>query len=229
MLAVTQLAGFGPGGIRPVDITWRDESSDTTDTATYSFATQDFGNPEGDRHIIVGVSGRANLARTLTSVTIGGVAATHLATANDAGGGTDIAALYIAAVPAGSTGTVAVVFSDVMLRCAIMVWKMPGARNATAFATQTDTTLTGSVYSVSIDVPANGAAVGMYWCGLSAGSASVTWAGLTEDFDGTVETTANGYAGARANFTAAQSGLTVSGTQAGTPATGGLAVASFGP
>jgi len=221
-----------------VSISYLTSATDTTDLTTYNgavFQGLSFGAAAAGRYIVVAIGSRANAARSISSVTIGGVSAAVVSdgvttcVANDTSGGADLTALWIANVPTGTTGDVVVTFSGAMLRCAISLFRMTGNASATASQVKVDTTLTGQVYSVAIDSPANGGIIGGYWCSLSAGTGSVTWAGITEAVDGTVETTSSNYSAASGTFFAAQSALTVSGTQGGTASLGGLAVASWGP
>jgi len=215
-----------------VAVSYLTTASDTSDQTTYngvSFQGLTFGAADAARYIVVGIGARANSARSISSVTIGGVAATHVCTANDTSAGADIASLYIAAVPTGTTGDVVVTFSGAMLRCQIGLWRMTGISSATPNATMTDNTISAGVLTGTINCPANGAIIGAAW-GAGSGSQTATWAGITEVYDGQPETTSNNATGAHATFFAAQTGLTVSATIGGTsPSSGGLAVASWGP
>ncbi len=223
------LIGFGAVSAGVVSVSYVNTYTDTTDQTTYTFSGASIGTASGDRIVIVTIGSRANLARSISSVTIAGVTATAIATANDTSGGADIAAMYAAAVPTGTTGNIVVTFSAAMLRCAIGVFAMTGASGVTPHATMTDNTISTGVFTGTIDCPANGAIVGTAF-GSGNGSQAATWSGITEDFDTQPETTSNNVSAAHANFSTAQTGLTVSATITGTnPANGGLAVASWGP
>jgi hypothetical protein len=211
-----------------VVITLVDDSADDTDLTTYSFASQAFGAEAVDRVIILTIHARSTGSITISSVTISGVSATARATAINSGSGSDIAAIYTAALPTGTIGTVEVVFSGGAVRCGIGVYRMVGGSEVPA-NNYTDTTLGGQTLSVSADVSANGAIVGAGF-GASAGTASTTWAGIAEDVDsGFAESSASCRTSAHLEFAAAQAGLTISATFDAGIARAALAVSAFGP
>jgi len=124
-----------------------------------------------------------------------------------------------------ATGDIVVTFSSTMLDCAIAVYRLINA--GSAYDVQTDITLTSNAYSVSIDVPASGAAIGTVITGGSAARTFV-WTGLTEDVDATIESTIT-YSSASDAFATTQTGLTVTAQASGTTTAGALVVASWGP
>ncbi len=215
----------------PADVTFLGSASSVTDLTTYTFSSQNFGTPDGTatRHIVVAIGSRANAARSISSVTIGGVAATAVITANDTVGGADIAAIYIAAVPTGRTGDVVVVFSAAMLRCAITIYRVTNIDSITASDTGSDIVDASNVFSDTINIPANGIGIAACWHNTSAGNATATWAGLAEDVEVAPESATNSLSSACDNFVAAQTGLTVSMTSGGTVGDGGLAIAAWAP
>ena len=94
----------------------------------------------------------------------------------------------------------------------------------TATATYNDTTASGDVLSVSMDISAGGFGVAGF--GDNITWVSGAWTGLTEDVDASG---ADGVprAGASANFAAAQTGLAVTLTSNPTPSTPSLVAAAF--
>lgn len=197
MLVVNELNGFNAAGAGVVDITFTDSAGDATNLTTYTLSSLSFGTEAADRQIVVGVFGRTN-SRTVSSMTIGGVAATQVVAGNNASNGPND--IWMAAVPTGTTGTVSVTFSGAMIRAAVAVWRMTGA-NPTAVSTGSDV---GTDPSATINVPVNGGAVG--FCN-SAATTSNTWVGLTEDLDTTVE--GHSYSAAHTNLPAGNASLLV--------------------
>jgi hypothetical protein len=232
MLEVVPLVGFGAGRGR-IDLSFTDSTDDVTDLTNYSFATRAVGAAHANRWVVCGIMARSVTAgRTISSVTIGGITATNVVTATDPTGGTNLIAIYIAEVPTGTTATVAVNFSGSMSRCGIGLWRMVGAeRPAIGYATATDIVFSGNVFSVTIDCPPDGVIIGVNYNQTSAATSSTTWAGITERFDALFSdgTSQHSYTGAHALFAGAQSGLTVSTTNAATQQSGALAVASWAP
>lgn len=151
-------------------------ASDTADLTNYSFASQPFGAPRADRHIVLAIHSFVDAARTISSVTIGGVSATPVAFVQT-GTSREISALYIAKVPTGATGTVAVNFSGQMLACQIGIWAVYDLVSATPDDTGTSSASPGAF---SLDTVAKGLAFGV---GTRLAGTSAAWTGLTEDWD----------------------------------------------
>lgn len=211
----------------PRVITYVTNVSDATDQTTYTFAGTSIGAASNDRVIVVTIGSRSNSARTISAVTIAGVTATNIATANNTGGGAEIAAIYAAAVPTGTTGSIVVTFSGAMLRIGVGVFTLTGKPSVTAFATST-VTPTGSSPTTTISSPINGAIVAVNFAN-SSGTASTVWTGLTERYDINPETASSGTSGASSTFTAAQNSLTVTATVTSVTVQQAMAVASWGP
>lgn len=209
-------------------------AASTSGLTTYTFSGAAIGTASSDRRIVVAIGSRANAARSVSSVTVGGISATELVTANDSGSGADIASLWIAEVPTGTTGDIVVTFSAAMLRCAVAQYAVYGMGSNSAFHTQASA---GSVAnnvarSVSINVPANGAVIGADW-GAGSGSPTciATWTELTEQNETNLGTVSNVFSSASKTYSAIQTGLSVTATvsQSAANVNGGLAVASFAP
>lgn len=177
------------------------KQSQANDTS-YTFTAADLGDAAGDRYIIVAVSGRKAGAATptITSVTIGGVSATiavqHFNTVSD----TNIAGIAIALVPTGTTGDIVVVFPATQVRCAVGVYRATGLSSITA--SDTDSATVGP--SVTLDVPANGFAIGT---GLTAATTTATWTELTEKQDASFVEAGTSYTTAYKEYATAQTAL----------------------
>jgi hypothetical protein len=192
-------------------------AADSANASTYTYTSQSLGAAAADRYIVVGVASRIGAASlTLSSLTVGGVTATIVdqrsATGVASGGtATTLGALAIAAVPTGTTGNVVVNLSATALRCVVSMWRFDGLASATAFAAG-DSAATAP--TINLDIPANGAAVGIITAGYS-GSLTASWTGLTEQYDATTEALA--VSSASDAIISAETGRTVTGTFTGTP------------
>lgn len=205
-------------------------AKDDSDLTTYTF-TLSFGTEAGGRYIVAAIQSRANAARSISSVSIGGVTATELITVNATGSGADIAALYIALVPTGATGDVVVTFSAAMVRAMCSVYRVTGCSPAAA-DTASDTTFSTADLSASIDCPAGGAIFAAAEVLMSTGTSSNTWTNLTEASDQqSTEAPTMGATSAADAFATAQTGRTITITSAGglPGVAGALAIASLGP
>lgn len=211
-----------------VETAYITSASNTTDLTTYTFSSQSFGAAATDRIVTVTIGARNNVSRTISSVTIGGVSATANVTAINTGSGADVAAIYSAAVPTGTTGDVVVTFSGSMQRCVVGIYRTVGSSGVAASDTDTDLTLTSQALTATIDVPAGGSAIGVCW-NASGGTSSVAWTNLTEDYETAPETVSNATSGAHSNFASAQTALAITTTFDAGVARGALAIASWGP
>lgn len=197
-------------------------TQDTSDQSTYTFSSQNFGTASSDRYIIIGIAARkAGAATTISSVTIGGVSATIVAEYSNSDTNSNISALAIANVPTGTTGDVVVVFGATMVRCVITAWSATNLSSATPH----DTLTNGSADPTgTIDVPAGGFAVAT---ALSNSVGTVTWTGLTEHSDTTLETFVT-VSDASDEFETAQTNMTVTANFSTSGSTPVMSVASWG-
>lgn len=223
MLILNELIGFGAGGGNPTTCTFLQLARNDSDLTTYTYAAQNFGTADARRYIIAAIGGRANVASTLDSVTIGGVTATQIA--NVTVGTTGIAALFAAAVPTGTSGDVVLTFSGGMLRTGCALFSLLSDFDATVPTdAQTDNTLSTNDLSVSLSVPVGGVVIACNHT--NATSTATAWTGVTEDYDqASAENPGQGYSGGHASYTS--SPLTVTCTITTTPSLSVLAAASF--
>lgn len=203
-----------------MSVAFLQQAGDATTQTTYTFASQNFGTAAADRYLICALTSRASDggARTLSSVTIGGVAATISVQHNNSGNNASIA---IAAVPTGTTGTVVVVFSDSMGECNIALY----TTNNLVSITATDTgTSAADPSTYALDVADEGFAIGI---GRSdVGTSTATWTNLNEDFDGATAD-GNDYTTASASFSTTQTNLAITCDWSDAPTRPVFAVASF--
>lgn len=177
---------------------------DNTNLTSYSFASQSFGAANTARQIFVVIHASGSSVSGITAVTIGGVAASIVAT--DTGASNSYMVIARAYVPSGTSGTVAFTATGGAARGAISVYRVIGAGvhvTAAGVAASPD-------YSLTIPVPARGAVI----AGAAATSAvSWTWTGLSEDTD--LETESPIFSTASGTFTNANPSLAVTATASG--------------
>lgn len=184
-------------------------ASSSTDTDTYTFSSQNLGTAAADRYIFVGVTSRSSgTTNTINSVTVGGVTATQVELQRTVTTVVNMAGLYIAAVPTGTTGDVVVTFNATTLRCGIGMWGATGLASATA--TDSDVS-SANAPTYAIDVVAGGFAIGVAYGADNNAPGATTWTGITEDYDGVSEGT-NVNTGASDTFETTQTNLTITAT-----------------
>jgi hypothetical protein len=148
------------------------------------------GSAAADRLVFVLVSGLiATTGNDINSMTIGGVSASR--TRRDQFeyvglGAFDSMEVWWAAVPTGTTATIAFVHDADYLTAKFSVYAVTGADTSTPvsdsdFATRSDA-LTNAL-SVSVDVPADGGGIGVAAGGIYATSVTTAWTYLTENLD----------------------------------------------
>jgi hypothetical protein len=191
--------------------TLTDSDTDDTTSSAYTFSSLSFGAAATDRYIVVAVTYLGTSGGSQTTATIGGVSATTLIDRTVLSGGvTSGAAIITAPLPTGTTGDVVVNFSANMLDCAVSVYSVTGWLGSSSV---TDGDDTGTI-SMSLTLPTNSTVIGVVGAidDLSTDpTASATWTGLTERNDLSYDTgDAVYHTSASANFTAAQSPLSIS-------------------
>ncbi len=199
-----------------------------TAQTTYTFASQNIGSASANRYVIVAVALYYGPARTISSVTVGGVAATVIPNGVTVSNTfTYRMAFYIAAVPTGTTASVVVTASGACDACAISVWSAYDLNSATAVDSDNDTGGPSPLSAPSVNTSADGflLAAGTYV--RNTGTAAFGWTNATERSD-----VSSSFSGATAGNSAADAdtngaGVAVSATIAGTIDAGVLVVASF--
>jgi len=203
-------------------ITFLQLTKSGTNLTTYTYSSVNFGSASADRKIICAVNGQADDggARTISSLTIGGVTATINVQISNSG---SMQGICIASVPTGTSGDVVLTFSGGMGNADIALYSTTGVGSTTA----TDTgTSTAEVGTYALDVVAEGVALAL--SRNQDGIYTATWAGLTERYD-EADGNTNDMSGASDAFATTQTNLTVSCTWSGVPSNPIFAVASFPP
>lgn len=205
------------------------EIEDTSQT-TFTYSSQGIGAAAATREIYVLISWGAAGAATVTSATIGGVSAT-IRTQDTFNGPPGVGvAIISAAVPSGTTGTIAVTFNTNVLSCAIGIVRVVG--KTTNVDAASDAGPDGSAPytdSVNVNVNVNGAVLACWVC-YDTGQ-NVTWTNVTEKYEG--DTAGAGgasinYSGAVSTGLSASTPLAVSASQGGSGNNGvGIAAVSI--
>lgn len=159
-------------------------TSNDTDLTNYSFTNRSLGAAAANRKIVVFVGTRAAVSGNVASVTVAGIAATRIPGAEtvhgDLGPGGKTEA-WIADVPTGTTGTIAVSGAGTLLRCAINHWSIyDGEVHAVELSTVDPSVIT-------ISVPDRGAAVGFGMSKDATTQRTATWTNMFERADSTME------------------------------------------
>ncbi len=148
---------------------------------------------------------------------------TALLQSASSGSGNDRAGLFSAAIAAGTSAEIVVTWSGGQGRCGIAFWSVYGAA-----ATVSDTlTSLANPMTGTIDCPAGGVIIAYMFSPAGGGGRTITWVGVTEKFDETVDTEVI-HSGASDVFADAQSSLTVSATASASLARQVMLVISFG-
>lgn len=220
--------GMHPAVIgRKVVRSFLSSATSATDATAYTYSAMSFGAAFAGRVLVACLGARRNSAASISSVTIGGVTATNVITANNTGGGADIAAIYAAVVPTGTSGDVVVTYSGTMLRAACTLYSLRYVGGITAADTGSDTTLTGSTVSDTLNVPATSAVIACV--GWSGTPYTNTWTAPAEDFDsGNIEGGWS-FSSASAQVTSANASYDVSVTHGATPTNPAMACAVWRP
>lgn len=157
--------GFWHGGNRPkveyIGYLLQDNSGGSYSSKTWTAAS--LGDPASDREIIFAISHASPGSQTITSVTIGGVAATLGSAAGGAAIGKAIGSAW-AHVPSGPTGDVTITFSGNVSTVMIGVYRVVGRPVVGASHVDFDSTSAASGASSAtvsgINVPSGGFSIG---------------------------------------------------------------------
>lgn len=131
-----------PASVPAIGVAFVSQASRISGSGTYT-VSMSFGAEAADRRIIVVIPSQDNTSHSISSVTIGGVAAVRHCQAT---GGTQIS-IWSALVPTGTTGNVVMVYSssgpfDVQ---AVFLYRLVGTSNTTPDFTATAGSNVGSV------------------------------------------------------------------------------------
>lgn len=125
-------------------VSYRTQASQGSGSSSYNFTNQDIGTAASDRYVIVAIgNGFTGGPRTVSAVTVGGISATQVVSVS---GSTTNACLWIAAVPTGTTATIAITLSGTVGQgIGIAVWAAYGLSSGTASASGSSTASPGSI------------------------------------------------------------------------------------
>lgn len=194
-----------PSAAGVASVVYVDDAVSNVAGNTTTFTGINFGSAASSRKIVIGVGrGPTGAFGTVSSVTIGGIAATFI---NSAATTTEDAELWIAAVPTGTSGTVAVTWTNSATDVGLGVWAL---YNTSITPTDTASDNNSNPATDTINIAAGGAAVGYVYHRSNTDPTTFSWSNLTEDFDVTVQAGGNYNSGASAFFSSAQSGLAIS-------------------
>lgn len=144
-------------------------------SSSFTFSGLSFGTPSAARSIVCALQWVAGSV-TVSSLTIGSVAATRLVSANGPLGDRGVA-LYIAAVPTGTSGNVTVSLSGAVNGCGVYLYSLLGATAAAATAASN-----AAAPTASLTVQGGGAIIATAQGGTSS-VPTVSWSGLIDDAD----------------------------------------------
>lgn len=215
------------GGTDPVDLTHVAVGNPSgANNTVWIFSGLSMGAADADRYIIVAVHSRMNTyIPTISDVTVGGNAATLVASQKAASTAGSFLALYIVALPAGTTADVVVTNGASVLTTSVDIFRMVGASSATASDTAgAELASSSAAVSVTLDIPAGGGAVAL--AAAYDGAGTFTWTGLTEASDRVIDGDATSSAAVDV-FSAAQTGRTISADPSATPTFHGVLAASW--
>lgn len=188
-LCVAAAAQVGPlpgmavlplGGLGPAAIVASGSGNVIATSTTQTVAAVGFGTAASNRSVSCGISGLGSGAFTVSSVTIGGVAATAGVSVNNAAAGFTNA-IYTARVPTGTSGSIVATFSASVTAMAVSCYAISNLASLTPTASGTSIANTGSV---ALAINTNG--VGFSFA--TAATSPVTfpdaaWVNMAEDVD----------------------------------------------
>lgn len=152
-----------------------------TSNATQTFDAVPFGTPAADRYLLVSTVGygSTNNATTVSSMTVGGVAASSLHATTL---GRQSLSFRLASVPTGTSGTIAMTFNRPVSTTAIAVYALTGLNSTTVVDTAgSTTTATFTSITDQIDTASGGVLLGI--AAHTIRTAALTFTGITRDYD----------------------------------------------
>jgi len=178
----------------------------TADASSYTFTGVNIGAAASNRTLIVAVFSRnAGSTASISSVTVGGSAATQRASANyNISGGSSVCGLYTIPYPTGTTADIVVNLPSSYARAGIAVYAVYGLSSEVPSATASATN--AATLNLNTNVTAGSLCIGAVYTNPNG---AATWTGLTEDLDILIESS-NGLSTASALLTATEAPRTIS-------------------
>lgn len=196
-------ARVAAGGGGSISSTFQQATADTTDAASYSFASQAIGAASASRRVVVAVGWASAAAVSLSSATIGGVSAT--VDADSGNSGSNRRMYFISAnVPTGTTATVALTLSGTAARVGIGLWTLTGGAATGQVATDVTTSTTGTL---TVTTAVNDVVLAAAFFSGTSGTATAAWSSATERYDAQIENTFNSHTGADTVATTTSTGI----------------------
>jgi hypothetical protein len=151
-----------------------------------AFSTPDsyvmsIGTAAADRFVVVCLFGFQNAIVTVTSITIGGITATPILSADSPAANFHQIRIYGAIVPTGTSATVTVTTAGNYNSGAIGTYAIYGLNSTTAFNTASGQTAGATSVTALLDIPSRGVAIAAATSEASGSAHTAT--GLTEDAD----------------------------------------------
>lgn len=156
MLSLTQLSGFGGGGVSPLGVSYLETQYQTSNQSSYTFSAVGIGAADPNRLVLVGYSAAAGGARTRSSATIGGNAVTAYVDIADGTTQCCMAGWFGLKVASWTTTDIVVSFSGLVSNCHLYIYTMPTTQTVADAAYDTDSVAGTSSPSVTIDSPEGG-------------------------------------------------------------------------
>lgn len=182
-------------GASPASLIFQATTQQTSAT-NYTFAGQAIGSATPSRYVIVAAHLYSNSARTISSVTVGGISATQVVTQSVVNFFSYRASIYIAAVPTGTTADVVVNTSGVCEQMTISVWAAYDLNSATAVDSDSATSSGSSTFNIpAMTTSADGVALASCVYNRNGSGSAFAWTNATERSD-TVQNIGGVYTGA---------------------------------
>jgi len=190
-------------------LAFTDSAVDSTTQTTFTFSSVDIGTAASDRKVVVAVGGQVS-GSTQTSVTVGGESCTLAAVHSSSQVGR--VAFWEIDLATGTSEDIVVVFGQSNNCAGIGVWALTG--DMVVYDTIKDSRSGNPTGEITC--PAGSVIMGYELVNISPNS-TFTWAGITENFDATVENNQAQHTGASLAFAGAQDDLTITVTPSGSP------------
>lgn len=183
---------------QPIQVTFQQTAVSTSNLTTYTFSNQNIGTAFTGRIVVVGV---ASQGASISSITIGGNSATEIN--KNAAGGVVSSKLFALQVDTGTTADIVVTMAATAGSCGIAVWTLA---NAVGYLTEaipnveSGSSSSAATVTVTLSTVNNGNAIIVMNRMLSGMAGTVTFTGVTENFDQLVESGASAMSGGSQNI-----------------------------
>lgn len=182
---------------RPASVTYAGNAGTASpSTPSHTFTSVAIGTAAADRYVIVAVACRGGASQAdVSSVTVAGVSCTQIGSDVNAGASNSHLSLWLTntVIASGATANIVVTMAAPYPQgVAVATWAVAGLQSTTP--TDTDSTTTDAA-SVSSSAQAGGILVAAAFSVDAMSSATHTWTGVTENFDGRSVTASSSMSG----------------------------------